>query len=59
MVIYGNVPWDIKNKFGHSIALRIKQVNRFMATRKVEPPTRYVQRARSEKRQLGLTASSN
>ena len=50
--IWGNVPWDIKNKIkggvealtsGEFIALWTERVNRFMA-RKVEPPTYYVQR---------------
>jgi hypothetical protein len=48
--IWGNVPWDLKNKFkggvealtsGQFIALWTERVNRFMA-RKVEPPTHYV-----------------
>ena len=49
--IWGNVPWDLKNKIkggvnaltsGQFIALWTERVNRFMA-RKVEPPTHYVQ----------------
>jgi hypothetical protein len=48
--IWGNVPWDLKNKIkggvnaltsGQFIALWTERVNRFMA-RKVEPPTHYV-----------------
>jgi hypothetical protein len=55
--IWGNVPWDLKNKIkdgvkaltsGQFIALWTERVNRFMA-RKVEPPTHYVQRARAKK----------
>jgi hypothetical protein len=49
--IWGNVPWDLKNKIkggvealtsGQFIALWTERVNRFMA-RKIEPPTHYVQ----------------
>jgi hypothetical protein len=64
--IWGNVPWDIKNKIkggvdaltsGEFIALWTERVNRFMA-RKVEPPTYYVQRVNKAHKlpQLTLTA---
>jgi hypothetical protein len=54
--IWGNVPWDLKNKIkggvealtsGQFIALWTERVNRFMA-RKVEPPTHYVQHAKKK-----------
>jgi hypothetical protein len=56
--IWGNVPWDLKNKIkggvkaltsGQFIALWTERVNRFMA-RKVEPPTHYVQHASKAKK---------
>ena len=56
--IWGNVPWDLKNKIksgvkaltsGQFIALWTERVNRFMA-RKVEPPTHYVQHASRAKK---------
>jgi hypothetical protein len=64
--IWGNVPWDIKNKIkggvealtsGEFIALWTERVNRFMA-RKVEPPAYYVQRVNKAHKlpQLTLTA---
>src|SRR5262245_31316072 len=54
--IWGNVPWDLKNKIkggvealtsGQFIALWTERVNRFMA-RKVEPPIHYVQHAKKK-----------
>ena len=56
--IWGNVPWDLKNKIkggvnaltsGQFIALWTERVNRFMA-RKVEPPVHYVQHASKAKK---------
>ena len=56
--IWGNVPWDLKNKIkggvnaltsGQFIALWTERVNRFMA-RKVEPPIHYVQHAAKAKK---------
>jgi hypothetical protein len=56
--IWGNVPWDLKNKIkggvealtsGQFIALWTERVNRFMA-RKVEPPTHYVQHTSKAKK---------
>jgi hypothetical protein len=56
--IWGNVPWDLKNKIkggvkaltsGQFIALWTERVNRFMA-RKVEAPTHYVQHASKAKK---------
>jgi len=56
--IWGNVPWDLKNKIkggvnaltsGQFIALWTERVNRFMA-RKVEPPTHYVQHVSKAKK---------
>ncbi|MGB8532186.1 MAG: hypothetical protein WCD64_13240, partial [Pseudolabrys sp.] len=55
--IWGNVPSDIKGKIkggldaltsGQFVALWTERVNRFM-TRKVEPPTQYVQHAKKPK----------
>ena len=60
--IWGNVPWDLKNKFkggvealtsGQFIALWTERVNRFMA-RKVEPPTHYVQHTSKAKKRTQL-----
>jgi hypothetical protein len=60
--IWGNVPWDLKNKFkggvealtsGQFIALWTERVNRFMA-RKVEPPTHYVQHTSKAKKPTHL-----
>ena len=60
--IWGNVPWDLKNKFkggvealtsGQFIALWTERVNRFMA-RKVEPPTHYVQHTSKAKKRTHL-----
>ncbi|MGB6912021.1 MAG: hypothetical protein WBE42_04605, partial [Pseudolabrys sp.] len=56
--IWGNVPSDIKGKIkggldaltsGQFVALWTERVNRFM-TRKVEPPTQYVQHASKAKK---------
>jgi hypothetical protein len=62
--IWGNVPWDLKNKIkggvealtsGQFIALWTERVDRFMA-RKVEPPTHYVQYASKAKKLTQLAA---
>jgi len=62
--IWGNVPWDLKNKIkggvealtsGQFIALWTERVNRFMA-RKVEPPTQYVQHASKAKKKTKSAA---
>src|SRR5262245_16372691 len=56
--IWGNVPWDLKNKIkggvnaltsGQFIAIWTERVNRLMA-RKVEPPTHYVQHTSKAKK---------
>src|SRR4029450_11731013 len=56
--IWGNVPWDLKNKIkggldaltsGQFIALWTERVTRFMA-RKVEPPTHYAQHVSKAKK---------
>ena len=63
--IWGNVPWDLKNKIkggvnaltsGQFIALWTERVNRFMA-RKVEPPTHYVQHASKTKKPTKATVT--
>jgi hypothetical protein len=62
--IWGNVPWDLKNKIkggvealtsGQFIALWTERVDRFMV-RKVEPPTHYVQYASKAKKLTQLAA---
>jgi hypothetical protein len=62
--IWGNVPWDLKNKIkggvaaltsGQFIALWTERVNRFIA-RKVEPPTSYVQHASKAKKPKKMAA---
>ena len=63
--IWGNVPWDLKNKLkggvaaltsGQFIALWTERVNRFIA-RKVEPPTHYVQHASKAKKATKVAAT--
>jgi hypothetical protein len=65
--IWGNVPWDLKNKIkggvaaltsGQFIALWTERVNRFMA-RKVEPPTQYVQHASKAKKPTKKMAATD
>jgi hypothetical protein len=62
--IWGNVPWDLKKTIkggvealtsGQFIALWTERVNRFM-TRKVEPPTEYVQHASKVKKKTKSAA---
>jgi hypothetical protein len=63
--IWGNVPWDLKNKIkggvealtsGQFIALWTERVNRFIA-RKVEPPTHYVRHASKAKKATKAAAT--